>query len=407
MDILFLGVSCTHAAIIESNEKYYKGNATVRPQQYFDLNLVNGLSGYSKVKAISEPPVASYPKSDCLFYRRNKDILSENLTIQYISLLNIFGLKTIIITLSIFFETIKFCLIRKRNESAIVLGYLSFYTLLPVMIVSKLFRFDVFAVVPDLPQYVNHYSKSSSRIRLALNYIFEKLNKLGEGRLDGYILLTKYMNDLINTRKKPYIVIEGFVNSDEIQFNEKPLRRDNKIVMYAGTLHEKFGIRKLIDAFKLIKNDNYELWIYGEGDYTKSIIQEAAIDNRIKYMGTKSKEEILKLERQVTLLINPRPSTEDFTKYSFPSKTLEYMSSGTPLLTTKLLGIPEEYYNYLYVFESEAIELMAKKIDSILSLPEKELMEFGLRAQQYVVNCKNHKVQAAKIIKFINNLRTI
>ena len=52
-------------------------------------------------------------------------------------------------------------------------------------------------------------------------------------------------------------------------------------------------------------------------------------------------------ELKATLLVNPRPTTEEFTIYSFPSKNMEYMASGTPLLTTKLPGMPEEYHQYV------------------------------------------------------------
>ena len=63
-----------------------------------------------------------------------------------------------------------------------------------------------------------------------------------------------------------------------------------------------------------------------------------------------------------TLLINPRFSNEEYTKYSFPSKNMEYMASGTPILTTKLPGMPKEYYEYIYLFEEESIEGMKNKM---------------------------------------------
>ncbi len=351
--------------------------------------------------AISEPPVASYPRSKCLWYKRKKDVISEKLTIKYIKILNLLGIKTLLIMFAVFFETLKFSIKNRGKKSAILMGYLSFYTSFPAMIVSKIFKVKVFAVVPDVPQYVSGYSKSNNAIRCCLSKLSERLNKLTENKFNGYIFLTKYMNELLNRNKKPYIIIEGFINKDDILSTESIYKESKKILMYAGTLHEKFGVKKLVEAFKLINIDNCVLWIYGEGDYLKKI-QKESVDNRnIQYKGTKNKEEILKLERVVTLLVNPRPSDEEFTKYSFPSKTVEYMASGTPLLTTKLPGIPEEYFQYVYTFEEEDTVEMGKKIEKILSLPDNTLNHFGLKAKEFVLKNKNHTVQAKKIIDFI------
>lgn len=402
MELLFLGVACTNGAIKHSNKKYYNDRATLRPQQYFDFNLVSGLSEHCNVTAISEPPVASYPRSKCLWYKRKKDVVSEKLIIKYIKLLNLLGIKTFMIMLAVFFETLKFSIKNKEKKSAILMGYLSFYTYFPAMIVSKIFKVKVFVIVPDVPKYVSGYSKTNNAIRCYLSKLAERLNKLIESKFDGYIFLTKYMNELLNRNKKPYIIMEGFINKEDILAVETIYKEAKKILMYAGTLHEKFGVKKLVEAFKLINMDNCELWIYGEGDYLKKIQKESVIHRNIKYQGTKNKEEILKLERAVTLLVNPRSSDEEFTKYSFPSKTVEYMASGTPVLTTKLPGIPEEYFRYVYTFEDESIEGMASEINRILSMSIDDLWEFGDKAREFIIKNKNNIIQTQKIYEFIN-----
>lgn len=401
MEILFIGVACTEDVIKESNIKYYNNNGSVRPQQYFDLNLVRGLSKYCNVKAISEPPVASYPRSKCLYYNHGDSTISDNLTIKYIRLLNLFGIKSIIIMISIFFETLRFCTRNNRKKTAILIGYMSFLTSFPALLIGKIFRVKVFVMVPDIPKYANKYSNSNS-IRNKMINTLTKFNRATEGKFDGYILLTKYMNNLVNADNKPYIVMEGFINSEDISIIGDIPKELKKIIMYAGTLHEKFGIKKLIDAFNLIKIDDCELWIYGEGDYLSKIQEICVRNNNIKYKGNKNRDEIIKLERRVTLLVNPRPSNEEFTKYSFPSKTTEYMASSTPLLTTKLPGIPEEYYEYVYMFESEDVVEMSRKIEQILCLPNDILDNFGLRAKEFIIKNKNHLVQTETIYEFIN-----
>ena len=79
------------------------------------------------------------------------------------------------------------------------------------------------------------------------------------------------------------------------------------------------------------------------------------------------------------------------------------MLSGTPLLTTKLPGIPKEYFDYLYTFEEETIEGFAKKMHEILALPSEELKIKGLNAQQFILQHKNNVIQTKRLINFFKN----
>ena len=74
-------------------------------------------------------------------------------------------------------------------------------------------------------------------------------------------------------------------------------------------------------------------------------------------------------------MINPRSTLDDFTKYSFPSKTIEYMYSGTPLLTTRLKGIPNEYFDFVFSAENNTEEFFDAAIREALLLSDKELRE--------------------------------
>ncbi len=61
----------------------------------------------------------------------------------------------------------------------------------------------------------------------------------------------------------------------------------------------------------------------------------------------------------------------------FLQKNIEYMASGTPLLTTKLPGMPKEYYPYVFLIENESVEGYAKALESVLAQSDEELYVFG------------------------------
>ena len=49
-------------------------------------------------------------------------------------------------------------------------------------------------------------------------------------------------------------------------------------------------------------------------------------------------------------------------QYSFPSKTMEYLASGTPSIAYKLEGIPSEYYPFIIFPESNDVESLHNSI---------------------------------------------
>ena len=112
-------------------------------------------------------------------------------------------------------------------------------------------------------------------------------------------------------------------------------------------------------------------------------------------------ETIIAEEQKASLLVNPRFTMEAFTKYSFPSKNMEFMASGTPLLTTRLPGMPADYYPYVFLFEEETVEGYAKGIREALSYSDKELIEFGKLSKLFVLSNKNCNVQADRILNFL------
>ena len=134
------------------------------------------------------------------------------------------------------------------------------------------------------------------------------------------------------------------------------------------------------------------------------ILEACKKDSRIKYYESMTKEDLLKLQKKATVLINPVSSLKKFTRYFFPSKTMEYLASGTPTIMSKLDCLPEEYYNHIYFFDDESIEGMKNKIIEVCEKPQDELNAFGKAASEFIINEKNEKKQAEKIVKLLNSI---
>ena len=79
---------------------------------------------------------------------------------------------------------------------------------------------------------------------------------------------------------------------------------------------------------------------------------------------------------------------------------MEYMVSGTPVLTTVLPGMPKEYYPYVYLLEDESPEGIATQLCKILSYPMEERLNKGLSARTFVLKEKSNVQQSKRIIEF-------
>ena len=261
-------------------------------------------------------------------------------------------------------------------------------------------KYKICLIVPDLPEFMN--MTKQNKVKQILLNLNTKIIKNCMKYIDKYVLFAKPMADYLNLSDKDYIVIEGMVNIQKERKKQTTNKFSNKdYIMYAGGLNEKYGVLDLVKAFYDIKDNKIQLWLYGKGDIVEKIREFEKKDKRIKYKGIVDNEEIIIAEKGAKLLVNPRHTDEEYTKYSFPSKNMEYMLSGTPLVTTKLPAMPKEYYKYVYIIEDETINGMKKILKKLLSKSNEELKQKGLEARKFVIKEKNNYEQAKKIQKWI------
>lgn len=254
-------------------------------------------------------------------------------------------------------------------------------------------------IVEDLPEYM---SESKNIFYRLLKKIDSFIIKKSLEEIDSFVLLSDYMAEALNVNNKPWVRVEGIYNHSEDKKVE--LKEKNKTILYSGKLDRRFGIMNLVNAFDRIENPDYRLWICGDGNCLKEIENKARIDDRIVYFGQITRNEVLTLQKKATVLINPRSSTGEYTKYSFPSKTIEYMASGTPCLMYYLPGIPEEYFQYCFITDKENAEGLKELILTVCEKDQAELDEFGRKASIFIKEQKNPNTQVKKIIDMLNKI---
>lgn len=257
----------------------------------------------------------------------------------------------------------------------------------------------VIYIIPDLPMYMNVTKVQQSSVYRTRKKIEEFLFHRALKDVDGYVLLTDGMKEWFTTDIN-YTVVEGMATIDNT-IDVDDIKK-KKQILYAGGIKREYGVIDLVSAFSQIDDPEWELVIYGDGTDMESVCEYAKKDVRIKIMGSAPNEVVMKHQREAALLINPRKNQE-MAKYSFPSKTLEYMLSGTPMLGYKLAGIPEEYYDNMFVIQ-DSENGMEEALRKAMDLPETERIKMGEKAKHFVVKEKNPEKQCKKILELIGRL---
>lgn len=351
--------------------------------QKFNRMMMSGFyDNGMKVIAISTPPITKKNYKKIFLKLKSKKI--DGINFQYIATINVPIIKNIINIIIVFCKVIKF---GKDKNAIIVCDVLNASVAYGSSIAGKILNLPIVGIVTDIPELMVT-GHTARQVRM-INHILSNCTH--------FVFLTDAMNNRINFLNKPYVVIEGIC---DVQC-EKSEKITNSNCIYAGLLDELYGVKKLVNAFILANVPNHELHIYGDGPYADELKKISEKNDNIIYHGVVMNDEVMEAEKKAKLLINPRPSNEEFTKFSFPSKNLEYMSTGTAVLSTKLPGMPGEYFEYIYTFDDESVEGMSNRIKNLLSITEDELIKKGLSAQMYVKKNKNKSIQTNKILNML------
>lgn len=398
MKIIYLTTTCAQNRF---DKLVREGKIKKMPQaQKYHHLLLEGLKEFAdKITVVANYPVVL---PTATYVKKEADI-EDGVEYTYPGYVNIPLLRQ----LMIWTGTVRSVLSNHTPDSIIVCDVLNYSICLAARFVRLFKRIKIVGIVTDVPGHT-----SGARVKMLpkwkqlLRKWIVSFTKGSVTKYDGYLLLTEAMNEVVNPKKKPFIVIEG--HSDITMGQRENLIEEKnpvKTIMYAGGTHKEFGMGMLVDAFLAVNHPEWELHIYGDGNYQEALKKIAREHPNVKYFGMHPNSEIVDAQLKAWLLVNPRITDAEYVKYSFPSKTLECMVSGTPLLTTKLAGMPTDYYPYVYLFEEETQEGFEEALRTVFEIPADELHRQGSKAREFALSQKNNVKQAEKFYNFLNQMQ--
>jgi glycosyltransferase involved in cell wall biosynthesis len=221
---------------------------------------------------------------------------------------------------------------------------------------------------------------------------------------DGYVFLSWGYFRSFDTNK-PKLHLDGGTSRkkrEEVS-SGKILESKPKVVMYTGAFSKYGGAAELIKAFQLLTSRNLELWLTGKGSGAE-IRAMASRDKRIKLFGFVDESALEEMLWQADVLVNPRPSNIVENQWNFPSKVLEYLSFGKPVVSTWTDGLSPEYRELLVVVKSEDESGLAEALEEVLEWSPAQKESSFKRAAEF---CESHtwKVQAERLVDWIMEVR--
>lgn len=230
-------------------------------------------------------------------------------------------------------------------------------------------KYPAARIVYDIQDGPGLISKKYKGLTKALkNYQQKTLIKNMTVSADGYVVMTPYMTELFDSKNAEVLVIEGATEKNNIDRPVVP-----QVITYTGGIYDEyFPYDLLSQSAKILKKKypSFRINVAGRGD--EEIMKKLKEDRGFFFMGMVTPEMTRRLIKRSNILFNLRQNNDVY-KYSFPSKTFEYLASGNPIISTNLGCYSEKFKNTLFIIEDLNVDSFVAMVDKILNMNEEEL----------------------------------
>ena len=330
------------------------------------------------VENFSTCDIRNYPAGKKIIFK-SRYFKIENINGFFIGFINIIILKHLTRMLTLLMTLPKVA-IRNRGQCMLIHGSHTPY-MIAAIICKWLFSSRICIILTD--QHGVEVSSDGWFGRIG-RHLDTMLMRLMIGQFDAFICLSIFFVNKFNLIN--YKIIPGIINEniEILKERDQLINRSREIfiVAYGGGISKENGIDALLESFKAINNESIHLVLYGSGPLVCDVLIHAKSDKRIIYGGILYGQSLYKALQSADLLINPRPIGSEYAASSFPSKLLDYMTTGIPTLTTRLLSIPQDISDCFYYIQGNNDKAIAEAIIHVSSKSPEQRFSLGKKAYE-------------------------
>lgn len=233
-------------------------------------------------------------------------------------------------------------------------------------------------------------------------------------RFHGLFVISDKLNKFFQSYNKSIEKIPTVVDCDFFA-NPSPSPYDFPYIGYCGTMSgNKDGIPILIKAFAKLHIDfpEYKLLLIGKDTESKikdtvNTIEQLQIKDSVFFTGFVERQEMPNLLGNAKLLVVSKPNNEQ-NSGNFPIKIGEYLSTGVPVVVTRVGEIP----NFIsdgengFIAEPDSVNSFYIKMKEALS-DYKRAQVIGKAGKETAEKSFDYKIHSEKMTRFITNIKNI
>lgn len=339
---------------------FYSSNSKINENRNYVLSATNKMDYIIKVLNKIDYKVEIVSPSwtnDRKFYKKKKVKINQINSLTLFSTLpwgsNLTKLSSVIYS---FFCMVLY-LLRNCNRNETLIVYHSKWMTVPI-IVLRMIKPSL-SIILEVEEIYSDIKKS---------FFWEKMESIVFNNADKYLFPTQTLCEKINTEKKPYSIVHGNYEINEI--SSKKFGDEKIHVVYAGTFNQIKGGAKMAIKTALYLPENYHVHIIGFGTTreTKEVLQlikdtEKHIKGTLTYDGLLTGNEYNSFLQSCDIGLSTQNPEAAYNETSFPSKLLSYLSNNLKVVTIKIKVIERSAVkDLLYYYENHNPKEIANTI---------------------------------------------
>jgi glycosyltransferase involved in cell wall biosynthesis len=219
---------------------------------------------------------------------------------------------------------------------------------------------------------------------------------------DGHVFLSYWAYEM--TRLRPRLHLDGGVELCPDAGTIRGVAAAGKAsFVHAGLINRNNGSEFLAAALRQVKIRDAEFMIFGKGRCRK-LEEAAAADSRIKLRGYVSAGELAAACEAATAFLSPRPDDIENNSMIFPSKLLEYLKYGKPIICTPNRGMDPRYGEVLNIVSNNDPRLYAEEMDKIMEYSPGDYAALCGKIAAFVNTSRSWRTQAERLTEWIGSV---
>lgn len=360
----------------------------------FQAALLSGLAARAQVRVVGTPPISAFPRNKAIWLQGADFSLDTGVAGRLIPVLNLPLLRLVWRFVAGLISGNRFC--RADRPNAILVYALHTPFLVAAALLSWWHNVPVGVFIPDLPLHM------AGRRERGLRGLMKRMDDLLLRALVKKASVVFPVTEHIARDWLPqgvrHAVIEGIAPKIEgtPALHMPPSGR--KRMLYTGHFSQ---IANFVQLFAESSQLDVECVLMGGGPELDDISAIAARDPRIVIKPFTTGAELSKEFDEASLLINPRNSGWNGARYSFPSKLFDYMTRGIPVASTRLPGIPLEYFDAFFEIDDANQAGLAASLQDALDAGVSEYQRRIAKGFDMLVGSKSARAVADRVISAV------